>query len=345
MKKVQIEELKKKSKEEILDDLRQCRYSLLDSIGCKRLRLEMFIPGLVSAIIVRFLYWKAKRKSGEDWIRTIRSYLVKLFEKHAPYELTRDDKLPKNDGGLVIGFNHPSLGEILRLIALISKEYPENNYLFPVNLPWYEALCPVVDKMKEAGFYLTPIVTPSTKRKIEKTAGKDMLDLAMSIGVGFNTTYLSLCRKFAKAGDIIIVAPSATRQATIFKTDAELCKRTRIEPPTMSLLAQTFARGKEKSDQLKILPIAVIPPVEGKRGLNLRSVYKFGICEPYTISEAIELTKEKYEPCNGRKFDFDFLGRIAVKMFRSGKHDYIAPLSSQAAIDGLAKLFEEKVAL
>ena len=345
MKKVQIEELEKKPKEEIIDDLRHCRYSLLDSIGCKKLRLEMLIPGLASAIIVRFLCFMARRKNGKDWIKTVREYLVNLFKKHAPYELDRDDKMPENTGGLIIGFNHPSLGEILRLIALISKEYPENNYLFPVNLPWYESLCPVIDKMKEAGFYLTPIVTPSTKQKIENTAGKEMLNIATSIGTGFNMVYMNLCKKFAKAKDIIIVAPSATRQATVFKTDAELCKRTRIEPQTMSLLVQTISREVKKSDELKFLPIAVVPPTTGKRGLNLGYEYKFGICKPFGFLEAIELSKEKYAPCNGRKFDFDFLGRIAIKMFHIGKHDYIAPLEDQDAINGLAKLFEEEVAL
>ncbi len=344
MKKVRIEELEKKSKEELIDDLRHRRYSLLDSIGCRKLRLEMFIPGLVSAIIVRFLCWKAKRKDGENWTKTVRGYIVKLFEKHAPYELSRGDVLPENTGGLIIGFNHPSLGEILRLIGLISKEYPENNYLFPVNLPWYESLCPVVDKMKEAGFYLTPIVTPSTKRKIENTAGKEMLEKVMSIGTGFNMVYMNLCKKFAKAKDIIVVAPSATRQATIYKTDAELSKKVRIEPQTMSLLVQTLSREVKKSDELKFLPIAVVPPNGYKRGLNLDEEYKFGICEPFGFLEAIELSKEKYQPANGRKFDFDFLGRIAIKMFHIGKHDYIAPLRCQDAIDGLAKLFEKEVA-
>ncbi len=345
MKKVKIEELEKKSKEEVIDDLRNCRYSLLDSIGCKKLRLEMLIPGLASAIIVRFLCWKAKRKDGKNWTRTVRNYIVKLFKKHAPYEINHGDKIPENNGGLIIGFNHPSLGEILRLIGLISKEYPDNKYLFPVNLPWYESLCPVIDKMKEAGFYLTPIVTPSTKQKIEKTAGKEMLDLAISIGAGFNNVYLKLCSKFAKAKDIILVAPSATRQATVFKTDEELCKKAKVEPATMSLLAQALSRDVKKSDELKFLPITVVPPRGYGRGLNLDGVYKFGISEPISFLEAIELSKSKYMPAGGRKLDFEFLKRIAVKMFRIGNHSMIAPLGTEASINGLAQLFDEKVAL
>ena len=193
MKKVQKEVLVEKTAEEQIDDLKNCRYSILNSLGCRKLRLEMFLPGLVSSLIVRFITRRAKRKMGDGWRRSVRRQLVKLFDWGAPYEL--EGGMIINNFGLVIGFNHPSLGEILRLIGLVSKYYPNDVYLFPVNLPWYEALCPVLEKMEEAGFYLTPIVTPSTRQKIEQVAGKDALKIANQIGAGFNSVYLKKCNK------------------------------------------------------------------------------------------------------------------------------------------------------
>ncbi|MBR1801853.1 hypothetical protein IJ768_01330 [Candidatus Saccharibacteria bacterium] len=340
MKKVQVETIQEKTAADLIDDLNHCRYSILDSIGCRKLRLEMFLPGLVSAIIVRYLVWKAKRKSGNNWTATVRGYLIKLFKRGAPYRVEPNDKVPINTGGIVIGFNHPSLGEILRLIALVSKHYPYNSYLFPVNLPWYEALCPVVDKMEEAGFKLTPIVTPSTRKKILKVAGTEMAKIADDINVGFNHAYLGLAKEFINNGDIVIVAPSATRQEKVFRTDAELAKKEKIEPGTMSLLATNLSRGVDK-EGVRIIPIAVNPPAGAGRGLNLRSFYRFGIAEPFTLGEAVELTKERYGDFRGRLFDYEFLARIAVKLFTMHCHGIIAPFKEDYSMNGLAEILEE----
>lgn len=339
MKKVPIGEIQEKSNEEIISDLHACRYTLLDSMGCRKLRLEMFLPGKISAIFVRYLIWKAKRKSGKNWTTTVRSYIIKLFKKLAPYTFDRNDQMPLNSGGIVIGFNHPSLGEILRLIAIVSKQYPYNNYLFPVNLPWFEALCPVIDLMKEAGFILTPIVTPSTRAKIAKEAGEEMADFAMSANRGFNNTYINLCREFAENGDIILVAPSATRQRTVFKSDEELTMKQKIEPQTMSLIASALSRVKN-IDRLQFLPVAVVPERKVKRGLNLRDLYCFGISKAFSALEAKQLSREKAGSSGGRMFDYAFLGRIAAKMFHMGNYALIAPLEDAEALDALGKILE-----
>ena len=36
----------------------------------------------------------------------------------------------------VVGFNHPSLGEIFRLISLGFEAYPDKPFYFPINIPW-----------------------------------------------------------------------------------------------------------------------------------------------------------------------------------------------------------------
>lgn len=341
--KVQIEDLEKKSKETLIDDLEKCRYSILDSIGCRKIRLEMFIPGLISAIIVRFLCWIAKLRDGENWPKTVRNYIIKLFRRFAGYRIYRDDKLPDKQGGLIIGFNHPSLGEILRLISLVSKEYPDNSYLFPVNLPWFEALCPVIGKMREAGFYLTPIITPSTRNKIESLVKKDIFEQVYKIGKAFNNTYIELCQKFVQSKDIILVAPCATRQTTVFKTDEALCQKTKVEPQTLSLLVQTIARQKNATETM-FLPVAVVPPSDFNKGLNLQKFYTFGICKAIDFAEAISLSKQTYTSDRGRKLDFEFLRRISLKLFEMGEYDFIAPLETDESIDGLSNLFPNKVA-
>lgn len=339
VKKAQIEEIREKSKEELLDDLNSCRYSLLDSIGCRKLRLEMFFPGLASSLIVRYLVWKAKKNSKENWTSTVKGYLIKLFKKRAPYRINESDHIPPNTGGIVIGFNHPSLGEILRLIALVSKYYAYDNYLFPVNLPWYEALCPVVDKMEEAGFKLTPIITPSTRKKIAKLTDEETMKVVDSIAGSLNGVYIDLCKKFVKNGDVIVVAPSATRQKFVYKTDAMLEKTEKIEPGTMSLLATTLARGAEYANA-SFVPVTVIPPEDYGRGLNLGGMYRFGVSEPFSLKEAAALSKERYGDCRGRAFDYEFLGRIAVKMFDMEGFKKIAPFEDESAMQSLANLVE-----
>ena len=343
MKKQKIEILREKPKDELIDDLRHCRYSILKSIKCNKLRLEMFFPGLVSTILVRFLCFLAKMRDRKNWTQVIREYIVKVLDKFAPYQLIEDDVVPRNNGGLVIGFNHPSLGEILRLIGLVAKEYPNNRYLFPVNLPWYEALCPVIDKLEQSGIYITPVITPSTRRKIEKVAGQGMADKIAPITLSFNGVYLNLCRDFAKSQDIILVAPSATRQQTVYLSDFELCQQKKIEPQTMSLLIQTLQKRVEDC-VIECVPVAVLPPNGAGRGLNLCETYRIGIAETFSFKEAVALTNDKYGAFRGRKFDFEFLARISRKLFYVGKHEMIAPLASDSAINGLAELFNKKAA-
>ncbi|MBP5674779.1 hypothetical protein J6W91_00425 [Candidatus Saccharibacteria bacterium] len=338
MKKVQKEVLVEKTAEEQIDDLNNCRYSILNSLGCRRLRLEMFLPGLVSSLIVRFITRRAKRKLGDGWRRSVRRQLVKLFDWGAPYEL--EGGMIINNFGLVIGFNHPSLGEILRLVGLVSKYYPNDVYLFPVNLPWYEALCPVLDKMEEAGFYLTPIVTPSTRQKIEQVAGKDALKIANQIGAGFNSVYLKKCNKILEQRGVVLVAPSATRQETIFRTDEELERLKRIEPQTMSLLAMNLTKSKVIKDVV-FLPLAVRPRKDHTRGLNLFTKYKFRAGRGFLQDEAIMLSKMKLnEIGGGRKFDYEFLSRIALSMFNIGRYDMIAPFNSDKSLQALAEIIE-----
>lgn len=339
MKKVQREFLKERSKDELVSDLRARKYSILDTIGYKTSRLKMFIPRFFATLVVMFLFRKSWGKTKEEWVQIVRKRIVRFFNWGVPYTIYHDEKLPKNENGLVIGFNHPSLGEILRLIGLMCKEYPNNRFLFPVTLPWYEAFCPVVDRMEDAGIYITPIITPSTREKIEKDCDKDAQRIATSIASSFNSVYMNLCRQFSESKDIILVAPPATRQAHIFKTDAEIMKMKRIEPQTISLLTATLSRHTENTE-IEFLPIVAIPPKEYKKGINMFKEYTFGICDELSLEEAKELSKGKYGDFGGREIDYDFLARLSKKAFGIGRYEIIAPFIVDKSMDYLAKILE-----
>ena len=339
MKKVQIEEIQGKTAEELKADLKKRRYSILDSIGCKKLRTKMLFLGIVATVLVSLYIFLSKLLGGKEWKLRFRKFIISVLDGPTPYHIKKGDKLPEVKSGMIIGFNHPSLGEILRLIEMLAKEFPEKNYLFPVTLPWYEAVCPIVDKLNSAGIVITPIVTPIVREKVEKLAGKEQADTLMKINRGFNSSYLNLCKKYLENGDIIIVAPAATRQRRIFNSDEELAKKKKIEPQTMSLLVSSLSRGLQNTDAI-ILPIAVKPGRDFKDGVNVGMDYCLGIADPFTLGEAIDLTKQKYGEFNGRTFDYEFLGRIAKKMFSMYEYDLIAPFKEKDALDALAEILD-----
>ncbi len=337
MKKVQVETIQGKTAEELKADLKARRYSILDSIGCKELRTKMLFLGCVATVLVNLYIFLSKLLGGKQWKLRFRKFIVSVLDGPTPYCIRKGDELPEAKGGMIIGFNHPSLGEILRLIEMLAKEYPEKNYLFPVTLPWYEAFCPIVDKLNSAGIVITPIVTPIVRQKVENLAGKEQADVLMKINRGFNSAYLHLCKEFLDHGDIIVVAPAATRQRMIFNSDEEIAKKKKIEPQTMSLLVSSLSRSEKNEDTI-ILPIAVKPGKDFKNGVNVNMDYCLGIAEPFTLKEATLLTKQKYGDFNGRAFDYEFLGRISKKMFQMNEFNLIAPLEGKEALDALAEI-------
>ena len=42
----------------------------------------------------------------------------------------------------------------------------------------------------------------------------------------------------------------------------------------------------------------------------------------------------------GRKFDYEFLSRIALSMFNIGRYDMIAPFNSDKSLQALAEIIE-----
>jgi hypothetical protein len=210
---------------------------------------------------------------------------------------------PKAPNGIIIGFNHPTLHEILSLIAWALHHYPERENCFPVNLPWYECLSPVTTKLRRLGVHITPLITQSTHQKIAKICQNDpeTMDAADYVRRRFLDRYTSLASEFLAASNNVFVAPSSTRQATIFP-DRALYEKS---PTTAKLLpTMSYLMYKTKNIDAIFLPITVIPPRRHTRGLNIFRRYRFITGQETTMATARAQARAK-------NFEHYFLSAIA----------------------------------
>ncbi len=307
MKKLPMEEIKDIPTRQVIEDLRARKYSLLESAGCHKLRSEMKWPGLVCRLVINWVWGTNgvdKKSFRHD--RLVAAKLAKLLDWAAPSEIT--GTIPTRTHSLVIGFNHPSLGEIIRFIRICMSDHHNHSHLFPVNLPWYEALMPVVDKLERLGIYITPIITPSTYDKMQKIASSEDMIVVEELRKGFSMRYVELCTEFVKNHGVIWVAPSATRRPTVFRSKNEYDNLERAEPPTMTLIASSMVRAGIKD--CEFLSCAVVPPQGATRGLNLFKEYELNFGECYDMNQVGWLIRQKCEHHRGRMFEYEFLQSI-----------------------------------
>ena len=126
----------------------------------------------------------------------------------------------------------------------------------------------------------------------------------------FRDLYTKLSHDVLKEGGVIFVAPSATRQKTVFLSRDVYEKKEPIIP-TMSVLAIDLYRDpKMKCD---FLPMAVLPPEGYKKGLNFFKHYQL---IPGKIFTADEIRKKYLKPDVNKlpEFDWDFHKNIAQKL-------------------------------
>ena len=304
------DELAKMSAEEVIDKIQHEGYSLLATLGADDLRNEMVNVGRACNAAVNYFFRTTGPKNNiEKHNRAARKKLVKILSKVTPGIY---DGMPKDSkNGLVIGFNHPSLGEIARIMVMKIDIMGDKPMYFPVNLPWYEALASNYDKIKRLGIILTPIITPSTWQKMKLKEGTWQYKQGERLKREFRDIYTNLSHEAVKNGGVIFVAPSATRQETVFKTE-EMFKGDEDIMPTMSLLAvKLYSDPQMKCD---FLPMAVLPPEGFGRGLNFRKNYKL---IPGEIMTADYIRKRYFKNKNVKRldgFDLDFHQRIADKL-------------------------------
>ena len=296
--------------EKIIDKIQHEDYSLLDSLGAENLRKEMVPVGKACNTAINYFFGTTGPKSDpEKHNQAARKKLVKVLSKITPGNYKGMPKDSKN--GLVIGFNHPSLGEIARILTMKIDIMGDKPMYFPVNLPWYEALAPNFDRIKRLGIVITPTITPATWKKMGLKEGTEVYEAGNRLKHDFRNIYTNLSHDAMKNGGVIFVAPSATRQATVFKNE-DVYKKEEPIIPTMSMLAlKLYSDPEIKCD---FLPMAVLPPKGYKRGLNFRKKYRL---IPGDIMTAEEIRKKYFKTKKPERldgFDWDFHERIAEKL-------------------------------
>ena len=313
-KKYSIEEISQRQPRELIGDLAAARFSLLRSFGCGALNFANFWVRLACHFFISIAKRRAlrmrKKDPSIDETDAHKYSLCRIFHRGAPSVILGDTDFPNAEYGLVIGFNHPSLGEIIRLMYLCMAYYPERNYLFPVNLIWYEALVPVIGELKQYGFTLMPIITASAKRRLMKHARTTEARAQINILTrSFDGAYADRCVDFVKNGQIVLVAPSTTRKSYLYESADVAEGKKPISPPTMTMLALKLI--KANIEKFAFVPVAVLLPEDASRGLNLLSEYKFVICCGIE-AETVRRECEAREPgCNARCFERYFMDRIA----------------------------------
>ena len=292
---VDAETLRAFSSQELLNEINTNELSLLKTLGADDLLNEMmgtgnFCQGLIDIVCLE----KDDGKLREAMCRAINSV--------APTTFFND--MPQDENCIVIGFNHPSLGEILRLGYIVLKNYPGRDILFPVNIPWYETLTAEIPNLERLNVHITPMITPKTEAKLIQKAGDDqeMLNDIQHYKTVFEKNYMRAARKCAENNGIIVVAPSATRQKDVFVNEEQKKGEGHLHP-TMTLLARVVLR--KESDRATFLPMAVLEPPVSNPNLNLFRDYRLYPCEPFSTEDVRNLTSE-----HSRKFDYEFLKRI-----------------------------------
>lgn len=312
IKTLSLSELENMSAEEVITKIQYEGYSLLTSLGADDLRKEMVPVGKLCNAAINYFFGTTRPKDNvEKHNQAARRKLVKVLSKITPGTYRGMPKDAAN--GLVVGYNHPSLGEIARILMMKIDVMGDKPMYFPVNLPWYEALAPNYDRICRLGIIITPTITPSTWQKMGLKEGTKKYEVAGRLKHDFRNIYTDLSQKAVKDGGVIFVAPSATRQATVFKDEAAYRGDEEIIP-TMAMLATKLYADPEI--QCDFLPMAVLPPKNYSRGLNLRKRYRL---IPGKIMTA-DYIREKYFKGKNVKhldgFDHEFHQRIADELPR-----------------------------
>ena len=305
-------ELKNLSAEEVIDKIKYEDYSLLSSLGSEDLRKEMVPVGKACNTAINYFFGTTGPKTDiASHNKSARRKLVKVLSKITPGDYA---DMPKDsEQGLVVGFNHPSLGEIARILTMKIDIMGDKPMYFPVNLPWYEALAPNSDRIERLGIVLTPTITPATWQKMKLVEGTLRFTEGNRLKREFRDRYTDLSDAAVKNGGVIFVAPSATRQATVFRNEACYKKEEEIIP-TMSMLALRLYSDPEIN--CDFLPLAILPPEGYNRSLNFRKKYRL---IPGKIMTAEYIRKTYFKEKNPKRlegFDWDFHKRIADKLPR-----------------------------
>jgi len=279
-------DLSKLSSSELLEKLNKNEISVLDRLDAHDLKEEMNMAGFFCKLLADYVCMS----KDDSKLRKRTSHILKYL---TPAELIKD--FPLWEEAIVIGFNHPSLGEIFRLLLIGFEVYEKREFLFPVNIPWYEQMVPIIPKLKRLGITIVPMITPSTEAKLKSRymGDEDKYNQLQHFKVLFERNYMRKAKEAASKKHIIFVAPSATRQQAVLGEHIH---------PTMTLLSHMIYKKTE--NRSLFLPVAVIEPKRNNRRLNLFKSYKLAACKGFEREDALPLSEKS------RDFDIAFLLRI-----------------------------------
>ena len=326
-----INEISQKRPRQIIDDMSSAHYSLLRTLGCGSYNVAYAWVRFACLFFLNMARNRARKHTDKPYCTALKEALSGIFACGAPSYIPPTASFPKlrddegnYDCGLIIGFNHPSLGEIIRLMGICMRSYPDRKYLFPVNIIWFEALAPVIRRLEELDFYITPIITPSAKETLlSRCKTPEQKALVERLARGFSDVYVSRCAEFIADKQITLVAPSARRREHIFPDVESSIGHKPIDPQTMTLITASLLRKKHK---FALLPVAVIPPVDASRGLNLLQRYTILPCPAISAQMAEHMFKQSEKDCKSRRLERYFLESIATRLRENGAgHMIIGP--------------------
>ena len=295
-----MEFLNSKKAYQIIDEI-NCGNSFLFSLGC----YKQFFRSLPLKILALILYpiIMFGVKTAEENRRYVigRKRLVTFLRKIGPFKM-RESLPPYYARPLVIGFNHSSTGDILRILAIILDRFPAKTIFFPVNLVFYESLSVIAKRLEKISIYVYPIITPSLFKKMQSERNQKIL---ASVKLKLERNHLCQAELCCRGYGILVVAPSATRKATVFDNRAQSIGEANDQLlPTMTFLLKRLQKNQ------KIVYLAVsLRPQRINRGLNLFRPYHISVAKEFTTEKALELD------ARGKKyFDYAFLKAIAEKL-------------------------------
>ena len=299
MKTLTLAEIEQLSARELIEGLESGKFSLLKSLGATRLRLAMKPIGWACRFVLWLVLLGGGNKTQKDWRqkRAKAARIVKFFFPDSFEGEVADAQ------ALVVGFNHPTLHEILSLVAWSLERFPDRHNNFPTNLPWYESICTCAGTLRKISIHITPLITPSTlgKLKIVCADNPAAINVIEGIQKSFTNRYAELAVEFARAGHNTFAAPSTTRQATIFASQADFAGTPGEKRPPRAMTFLLYYL-KRSSASLTFLPVLVLPPAKYSTRLNVFRRYHLVVKTGFPMSEAWACRKD---------FDHAFLLRLA----------------------------------
>ncbi|MBQ3464425.1 hypothetical protein IJH27_01170 [Candidatus Saccharibacteria bacterium] len=274
--------------------------SLLETIGAKELLSD-------TKPVVRELCKMAKAVIVPDELivepfsLTMRERATNYLLKRMPFELNDPEMLfyfgeaPINlpdlddETSAVMTYNHPTIGDLFRMLGLVFAHCPNKRVLVPVDAVWYESVVDLLPTIRALGVELLPLMSArlramSDENPEEFKYGTAVPELDMRLSMYFHRR----CLDFLAHGEIVLVPLTMSPKKHIFDNVAqfrghEACSHflRSIEMKNLSL------PGASKT---MLLPFAVLPPVNAaKYKMNVKKVFLINLASPLGREKLVKM--------------------------------------------------------